>query len=70
MVINQGDLYWIDLGEPGGSEPGEGELTKQSVVQFTQVFTVHKTQLYEYIGTLSQTHLANIGWNTFSNRAA
>ena len=22
MVINQGDLYWVDLGEPSGSEPG------------------------------------------------
>jgi mRNA interferase MazF len=22
MVINQGDIYWIDLGEPSGSEPG------------------------------------------------
>ena len=22
MVIQQGDLYWIDLGEPDGSEPG------------------------------------------------
>ena len=22
MVINQGDLYWVDLGEPIGSEPG------------------------------------------------
>ena len=22
MVIDQGDLYWIDLGEPSGSEPG------------------------------------------------
>jgi mRNA interferase MazF len=21
MVINQGDVYWIDLGEPSGSEP-------------------------------------------------
>ena len=21
MVIEQGDVYWIDLGEPGGSEP-------------------------------------------------
>jgi mRNA interferase MazF len=21
MVINQGDLYWVDLGEPSGSEP-------------------------------------------------
>jgi mRNA interferase MazF len=22
MVITQGDLYWVDLGEPRGSEPG------------------------------------------------
>jgi mRNA interferase MazF len=22
MVISQGDLYWLDLGEPKGSEPG------------------------------------------------
>ncbi len=22
MVINQGDVFWIDLGEPRGSEPG------------------------------------------------
>lgn len=22
MVINQGDIFWIDFGEPGGSEPG------------------------------------------------
>jgi len=22
MVINQGDVFWVDLGEPTGSEPG------------------------------------------------
>lgn len=22
MVIDQGDLFWVDLGEPSGSEPG------------------------------------------------
>lgn len=22
MVINQGDIYWVELGEPVGSEPG------------------------------------------------
>jgi mRNA interferase MazF len=22
MVIRQGDIYWVDLGEPGGSGPG------------------------------------------------
>jgi len=104
MVINQGDLYWIDLGEPSGSEPGyrhphvviqnnvfnhsrintvivcaltsnlkrgetpgnvllepgEGELTKQSVVLVTQVFTVDKTQLNEYIGTMSGKRMRQI----------
>ena len=22
MVINQGDVFWVDVGEPSGSEPG------------------------------------------------
>ncbi len=22
MVINQGDVYWVDLGDPSGSDPG------------------------------------------------
>jgi mRNA interferase MazF len=22
MVIRQGEIYWVDLGEPGGLEPG------------------------------------------------
>ena len=22
MVINQGDVFWVDLGEPSGSRPG------------------------------------------------
>lgn len=97
MVINQGDVYWVDLGEPAGSEPGyshpniviqnnmfnhsklntvlmcgltsnlkraaapgnilleEGEanLPKHSVVVVSQIFAADKTQLGEYIGTLS-----------------
>ncbi len=97
MVINQGDVYWVDLGEPSGSDPGykhphvviqnnlfnrsqirtvivlaltsnlqradapgnvllekgEANLPKQSVVNVSQVFTVDKSQLDEYIGTLS-----------------
>lgn len=97
MVINQGDIYWVELGEPSGSEPGythpnvviqnnlsnhsriqtviicgitsnlkyaqapgnvlleEGEanLPKVSVVNVSQLLTVDKTQLGEYIGTLS-----------------
>jgi mRNA interferase MazF len=104
MVINQGDIYWIELEEPEGSEPGykhphvivqnnlfngsqirtvlvcpltsnlkrasapgnvlidkkESNLTKQSVVNVSQVFTVDKTQLDEYVGTLSAKRIADI----------
>ena len=96
MVVNQGDLFWVDLGEPAGSEPGyrhpnvviqnnmfnhshlntvivcgltsnlkraavpgnvlldagEADLPKQSVVVVSQVFTVDKAQLVDYIGHL------------------
>lgn len=104
MVINQGDIYWVDLGEPSGSEPGykhphvviqnnlfnrsqiqtvivlaltsnlkradapgnillekgETNLPKQSVVNVSQVFTVDKSQLDEYIGTLSSKRVREI----------
>ena len=104
MVINQGDIYWIELDEPEGSEPGykhphiivqnnlfnrskintvlvcplttnlkragapgnvlldkqESNLPKQSVVNVSQVFTVDKTQLEEYVGTVSSRRLAEI----------
>ena len=104
MVINQGDIYWIDLDDPEGSEPGyrhphvvvqnnlfnrsnirtvlvcpltsnlkratapgnvlidpsESTLPKQSVVNVSQVFTVDKTQLDEYVGTLSARRMTDI----------
>ena len=104
MVINQGDIYWIELDEPTGSEPGyshphvvvqnnvfnasrintvivcaltsnikraeapgnvllekgEANLSKQSVVLVSQIFTVDKTQLGEYIGTLSERRIKQI----------
>ncbi len=97
MVINQGDIYWIDFEEPSGSEPGyrhphivvqnnlfnrseiktvvvcmltsnlkragapgnvlldkkETNLPKDSVVNVSQIFTIDKSQLDEYVGTLS-----------------
>lgn len=97
MVINQGDIYWVDLGDPVGSAPGyrhphvviqnnlfnqsrintvvvcaltsnlkrapapgnvlldtkEAHLSKRSVVMVSQIFTVDKAQLGEYIGKLS-----------------
>lgn len=104
MVINQGDVFWIDLGEPEGSEPGyerpfvviqnnvfnlsklntvivcaitsnlhrgsapgnvtlddgEANLPKPSVVLVSQVYTVDKSQLGEYIGTVSRKRIRQI----------
>lgn len=104
MVINQGDIFWVELDEPSGSEPGyshphviiqnnmfnqsnlnttlvctltsnlkranipsnillgpnEGDLPKQSVVIVSQMFTVDKRQLGEYIGTLSKQRVRQI----------
>lgn len=104
MVTKQGDIYWVELEEPVGSEPGyrhphvviqnnlfntsrintvvvcaltsnlkraqapgnvllekgEANLPKQSVVNITQIFTVDKTQLCEYIGTVSKKRIRQI----------
>ncbi|MBI3976987.1 MAG: type II toxin-antitoxin system PemK/MazF family toxin [Chloroflexi bacterium] len=104
MVINQGDLFWIELGDPSGSEPGyrhphvviqnnvfnrsrlstvvvcaltsnlqraavpgnvliepgEANLSRRSVVNVSQIFTVDKSQLGEKIGTLSATRVREI----------
>ncbi len=104
MVINQGDIYWVELNEPAGSEPGythpyvviqnylfnhsrlntvlacaltsnlkraaapgnvllddgEANLSKQSVVVVSQVLTVDKGQLGDFIGTLSNRRILQI----------
>ena len=104
MVINQGDVYWIELDEPTGSEPGyshphvvvqnnvfnasrintvivcaltsnmkraeapgnvllekgEANLSKQSVVLVSQIFTLDKSQLGEFIGTLPERRVKQI----------
>lgn len=104
MVISQGDIYWIELDEPEGSEPGykhphvvvqnnlfnrskiqtvvvcplttnlkragapgnvrldkkESNLPKDSVVNVSQVFTVDKSQLEEYVGTVTTKRVAEI----------
>ena len=41
-------------------EPGEANLSKPSVVVVSQVFTVDKTQLREYIGPLSKKRVRQI----------
>lgn len=103
-MIRQGDIYWIDLDEPGGSEPGyrhphvvvqnnlfnhsrintvlvcpltsnlkradspgnvllskrEANLPKPSVVNVSQIFTVDKSQLGDYIGILTSERLRQV----------
>lgn len=103
-MINQGDLFWLDLGSPIGSAPGyrrpfvviqnnalnhsrinsvlicaltsnleratasgnvllaegEADLPEQSVVVISQIFTVDKSRLDEYIGTLSPKRVRQI----------
>ncbi len=104
MAANQGDIYWVALEEPNGSEPGyihphvviqddlfnhsrlnslvvcaltsnlkrakapgnvlleagEANLPKQSVVVVSQISTVEKTQLGEYIGSLDERRIKQI----------
>lgn len=103
-MIRQGDVYWIELDDPSGSEPGyshphvviqndlfnasrinttivcaltsnlqrakapgnvllekgEANLPKQSVVVVTQMFTVDRSQIGEYIGSLSPKRISKI----------
>ena len=104
MDIRQGQVYWIDLDEPEGSEPGyrhpavvvqnnlfnssriyttvvcmlttnlrraqspgnilldvgEANLPKPGVVNVSQLYTVDKSQLVEYIGALSTERVRQI----------
>lgn len=104
MVINQGDIFWIDLGTPSGSAPGfkhphvliqnnifnhsrintvvvcaltsnlklakapgnvllskgEANLSKDSVVNISQIITVDKSDLIEKIGSLSPTRIRQV----------
>ncbi|MBC7811159.1 MAG: type II toxin-antitoxin system PemK/MazF family toxin [Burkholderiales bacterium] len=104
LVINQGDIYWLQLDDPSESESGiphpyvvvqddvlnhsrldtvvvcaltsnlkrasypgnvlldvgEANLPKQSVVEVSKVSSVDKTQLGEYIGSLSEQRINQI----------
>ena len=104
MVTKQGEIYWVDLAEPKGSEPGyrhphiviqnnlfndsrintivvcsltsnlnrakapgnvmlnkgEANLSKQSVVNISQIFTVNKDDLIEKIGQVSEKRMLEI----------
>jgi mRNA interferase MazF len=104
LVIKQGDIFWVDLGKPSGSEPGyrhphmviqnnvfnrsrintvvvcsltsnlqrahspgnvmlnkgEANLTKKSVINITQIFTVDKRDLVEKIGSISSERMTQV----------
>jgi len=104
VVIRQGDIYWVELDDPAGSEPGylrpcvvvqndvandsrlntvivcaltsnlkratamgnvllnasEGNLSKQSVVNVSQLYTFDKRQLGERIGMLSPARIRQV----------
>ena len=99
MVINQGDIYWIDTSESSGAAPGlviqnnlfnrsrigtvvvcaltsnlkraqapgnvllksgEANLSKRTVVNVAQIFTVDKTDLTERIGNLTPKRLREV----------
>jgi mRNA interferase MazF len=104
MIIKQGDIFWVDLGKPSGSEPayrhphlviqnnvfnisriktvvmcsltsnlqraespgnvlldeGEANLSRQSVINITQIFTVDKGDLTEKIGSISRDRMAQV----------
>ncbi len=104
MVIRQGDVFWLDLGKPLGSEPayrrpvvivqndlfnssrihtvvvcvitsnlqrvdapgnvileaGEANLSRKSVVNVSQIYTVDREILGEPLGSLSPQRVAEI----------
>jgi mRNA interferase MazF len=104
MVIEQGEIYWVDLGEPSGSGPGyrhphiviqnnlfnsstintvvvcsltsnvqrglspgnvtlkkgEANLSKKSVVNITQMYTLDKNDLEEKIGKVNSERMKEI----------
>lgn len=104
MVINQGDVFWVDFGPRRGSAPGylrpavviqnnalnhgrlstvivcgitsnlkrasamgnvlldldEADLPKQSIVVVSQLFTMDKSYLGDYIGALSADRVRQI----------
>ena len=104
MVVKQGEIYWVDFGEPRGSEPayqhphiiiqndvfnaslintvvvcsltsnlkragspgnvslrkGEANLTKKSVVNISQLYTINKGDLAEKIGKVSENRMNQI----------
>ncbi len=59
-MINQGDLFWIDLGDPRGSEPG---YRHPYVVVQNNVFNRSRIGTVIVCALTSKQHLATVGGN-------
>ena len=56
MVINQGDLVWVDLGDPSGTEPGYRHphvVVQNNVVNHSRIGTVVVCALTSNLGRAS-----------------
>ena len=60
MVISQGDIFWVDLDEPGGSEPG---YTHPSMVIQNNMFNHSDINTVILCGLTSNLKRANIPGN-------
>lgn len=68
MTIQQGEIYWLDMGVPFGSEPGylrpyvivQNNRFNSSEINVSQMVTVDRTRLMERIGTLSRARIREV----------
>ncbi len=65
MVINQGDIFWVDLGEPSGSEPGY--LHPYVVIQ-NNVFNHSRIKTVVVCALTSNIHLTRFPNNVRLNK--
>ena len=65
MVINQGDIFWVDMGEPSGSEPGY--LHPYIVIQ-NNAFNHSGIRTTVVCGLTSSIHLAQSPGNVQLNK--
>jgi mRNA interferase MazF len=59
MVINQGDVFWVDLSEPSGSEPGYRHphvVIQNNVFNRSWINTKPRLKSSSDIGSALKTH--------------
>ncbi|NJD01748.1 MAG: type II toxin-antitoxin system PemK/MazF family toxin [Ruminiclostridium sp.] len=64
MEIQQGDIYWIDLGEPSGSEPG---YMRPHVVIQNNIFNISKINTVVVCSLTTNLSRANSPGNVLLN---